>query len=85
MPQHDWLVLLGMGGLFVLLGIGAIIWGSREDKSYYNSLSERPDTREFLEHWPQRPQLGALKVGGWIGLALGAVMIIIGGALRLWG
>jgi len=85
MSQHEWLVLIGMGGLFVLLGIGAIIWGRREDRNYYESLSARPDTREFVEHWPNRPQLGALKIGGWISLALGVVLLIIGGALGIWG
>jgi len=85
MPQHDWLVLMGMGGLFILLGLGAIIWGRSEEKSYYGSLSSRPDTREFLEHWPQRPQFGALKIGGWIAIAIGALMIVMGGAFWLWG
>ena len=85
MPQCDWLVLMGMGGLFILLGIGAIIWGRNEEKSYYNSLSARSDTREFLEHWPQRPQFGALKVGGRIAIAIGLLMLVMGGGLWLWG
>jgi len=84
MPQYDWLMLIGMGGLFVLLGIAAIIWGRREEKSYYDSLSTRTDTREFLEHWPQRPQFGALKIGGRIAIAIGGLMIIMGGAFWLW-
>ena len=86
MQQHDWVVLMGMGGLFILLGLGAIIWGRSEEKSYYNSLStHRNDAREFLEHWPQRPQFGALKIGGWIAMAIGLLMIVMGGALLLWG
>ena len=85
MPRQDCFVLMGMGGLFVLLGLAAIIWGRSEEKSYYNSLSTRPDKREFLEHWPQRPQFGALKIGGWIAIAIGALMIVAGGALLLWG
>ena len=84
MSQYDWLVLLGMGGLFILLGLGAIIWGRSEEKGYYNALSNRRDAREFLEHWPPRPQFGALKIGGYIALAVGAVMIVIGSALALW-
>ena len=84
MPQHDWLVLMGVGGLFILLGLAAIIWGRHEEKSYYDSLSSHPDTREFLEHWPQHPQFGALKIGGRIAIAIGAVMIVIGGVFWLW-
>jgi len=76
---------MGMGGLFILLGLGAIIWGRSEEKSYYDSLSSRPDTREFLERWPHRPQFGALKIGGWIAVAIGVLMIVMGGAFWLWG
>lgn len=76
---------MGMGGLFILLGLAAIIWDRSEEKSYYDSLSTRPDKREFLEHWPQRPQFGALKIGGRIAIALGLLMIIMGGAFLLWG
>jgi len=76
---------MGMGGLFILLGLGAIIWGRSEEKSYYDSLTTRTDIRESLEHWPQRPQFGALKIGGWIAIALGLLMIIIGGVIWLVG
>ena len=83
MPQHDWFVLIGMGALFILFGLAAIIWGRSEEKSYYDSLSTHTDTREFLEHWPQRPQFGALKIGGWIAIAVGLVMTIMGGIFWL--
>jgi multisubunit Na+/H+ antiporter MnhB subunit len=83
MPQ-DYIVLVGVGGLFIILGLATVIWGKREEKSYFNSLSTRAgDTREFLEHWPRRPQPGALKIGGWIAAAIGVVMLITGGALLL--
>lgn len=78
-------MLIGMGGLFILLGLAAIIWGRSEEKSYYDSLSSRTDVREFLEHWPQRPQFGALKIGGWIAEAIGVLMAVLGGAFLLWG
>ncbi len=84
MPLYDWFILMGMGGLFILLGLAAIIWGKREEKSYYNSLStRRTDLREFLEHWPQRPQPVALKIGGWIAIAVGLFMLAIGGIILL--
>ncbi len=85
MPQHDWLVLMGMGGLFILLGLAAIIWGRSEEKGYYNSISTRFDVREFLERWPHWPQFEALKIGGLIAIAIGVLMLVMGGAFWLWG
>ena len=84
MFQQDWLVLVIMGGLFALLGLAAIIRGRSEEKSYYDSLTSRRDVREFLEHQPRRPQLGALKIGGRIAIAVGAFMLVMAGALWLW-
>jgi len=85
MLHRDCFIMMGTGGLFVILGVGAIIWGKSEEKGYYDSLSTRTDVREYLEHLPQRPALGALKVGGWIAIAVGLLMIIMGGAFLLWG
>ena len=83
MPYHGWLIPMVVGVVFVVLGLGAIIWGNREEKSYYDSLSTRTDLREFFSHWPKRPEPGALKIGGWIAIAVGLVMIIIGGVFGL--
>ena len=85
MPQNDLFTLMGIGGLFILLGLAAIIWGKREEKSYYDSLANRHDQREFLEHWPPRPQFGALKTGGLIATAIGVLLVVMGGAFWLWG
>ena len=86
MLYRDCFILMGVGGLFIVLGLAMIIWGRREEKSYFDSLSTRAgDTREFLEHWPQRPQPGALKIGGWIAIAIGVVMLAVGVALWLLG
>lgn len=84
MSQGDLSALLGTGGLFVLLGIAAIVWDRIEKKNYYDSLAGRADTREFLEGWPPRPQFGAIKIGGWIAIAVGILMAAIGGAFWLW-
>ena len=83
MADVDWLIPLGVGGLFILLGLAAILWGRREEKSYDYSLSTRADLREFMEHWPPRPQPGSLKVGGWIAVAVGLVVLVLGGVLAL--
>jgi len=85
MFSRDCFVLMSVGGLFIIIGLATIIWGKREEKSYYNALAKRPgDTREFTEHWPPRPQPGALKAGGWIAVAIGVAMLITGGALFLF-
>jgi hypothetical protein len=86
MLAQDSFMLMGVGGLFLIIGLALIIWGKREEKGYYNALAKRPgDTREFMEHWPSRHQPGALKVGGWIASAIGVVMVITGGVLWLLG
>ncbi len=78
MSQYNWLVPLGIGGLFILLGVFAIFWGRKEEKDYYNSLSSRTDVREFVEHSPHYPHFVALKIGGWLAITIGLVMIITG-------
>ncbi len=84
MPLHDWLILMGMGNLFTLLGLAAIIWGRSEEKRYYDTLSTRPDDmREFLEHRPHSQHV-ALKTGGWIAVAIGLLMLVVGGVILLW-
>ena len=84
MPHQDWFILMVMGGLFILLGLGAIFWGRVEEKSYFDSLSTRTDVREYMEHWPQRPEPGALKIGGWIAITLGLLMLALGAAFLFW-
>jgi len=76
---------MGVGGVLILLGLAAIMWGRGEEKSYYDAISARPDVREFVEHEPQRPEPEALKIGGWIAIAVGLVMVAMGGAFWLWG
>ena len=84
MLHQDCFILMGMGGLFILLGVAAVVWGKKEEKGYYDSLSSRPDVREYLEHQPQHPEPGALKIGGWIAIAIGLLMVAMGGAFLLW-
>ena len=80
MLEQDYLILMVVGGVFIILGLAGIIWGKREEKGYYNTISTRPgDTREFMEHWPPRQQPGALKLGGWIAMIIGVILLITGG------
>ncbi len=85
MSESNIFTLMGVGGLFILLGLGAIFWGRGEEKGYYKGMATRRDVREFFEHWPRRPQFGALQTGGWIAITIGLLMVIIGGAFWLWG
>ncbi len=85
MPQTDLVIPMVMGGLFILLGLGVVFWDRREQKSYYDAISTRGDVREYMEHSPQRPELGALKIGGVIAIIVGLLLVIMSGAFWLWG
>ncbi|MFC2068758.1 hypothetical protein ACFLTP_07115 [Chloroflexota bacterium] len=85
MSLESHFILMGMGGLFILLGFATTLWGSREEKDYYNAISCRFDVREYIEHKPERPEPGALKIGGWITITIGLLMMVMGGAFWLWG
>ena len=83
--MSGWAVAIVVGAAFIVLGLGVVIWGKREEKSYYDSLTTRTDLREFVARWPKRPEPGALKIGGWIAVAVGLTMAIIGGVFWLVG
>ncbi len=76
-------VLLGLGGFFVLLGIVFILLNRREKNRYYNSiLLTRRDIQEIITHEHERFWLHAWRIGGWISLIVGIVLLIIG--VILW-
>lgn len=85
MLQAEWSILMVGGGFFILLGLAVIIWDKVEQKGYYDSLADRRDVREYLEHQPARPELGALKIGGWIAITIGLLMVAMGGVFWFWG
>jgi hypothetical protein len=80
----DWLTLLIMGGFFLILGIALFTWGKRTENSYYDSLASSTDVRKFVERLP-RPRYVSLKIGGRVAVAIGLVIITMGGAFWLWG
>jgi hypothetical protein len=59
--------------------LAAIFWGRGEEKSYYDSVATRTDVREYVEHSPHRPEPEGLKVGGWIAIAIGLLLLAMGG------
>ncbi len=78
MGPGDHVTFIIVGSLFVVLGILFIIWGYREESSYYETISHRMDVREFLTHWPPHPQPWALKLGGLIAIAVGLGLVSFG-------
>ena len=83
MPEGNISWFMWVGGGFIILGIIGILWGRHEEKRYFEYLSTRPDLREFMAHWPERPEPGAVKIGGWIAIAVGFVLLVVGIILRL--
>jgi hypothetical protein len=85
MTFHDIMIMIIIGGVFVLLGIVGFLWGKMEEGTYLRSVSERIDVREFLEHLPGRPEPNALRIGGKIAIAVGVVVLLVSLGFYLWG
>lgn len=83
MLEGNYQVTLILGGVFVLLGIIFIFWNRREKNRYYNSiLLTRRDIKETITREHERFWLQAWRIGGWISLTVGIVLLIIG--VVLW-
>ena len=82
MSSGEAIILMGVGGGFILLGIIAILWGRYEEKRLFDALAEKRDLREFSLNHVDSPQPGALRIGGWISIALGALLLLVGIILR---
>ncbi len=82
MSEDSWIILAIAGGVFLLLGIGGLVWGWLEERHLFRQLAAQRDLREFSLKHVETPQPGALKLGGWILLALGVVLLTIG--LTFW-
>lgn len=83
MENIDSYITMGVGGLFTFLGLLAMLWARQEERGYYDALSRRRDLREFITRLPKHIEPGALRVGGWILIAAGLVLVIIGGVFLL--
>jgi hypothetical protein len=80
MSTQSWSIVLG--SFFIVVSVGFYLWGRKESQSYEDSLTMRYDLREFIEHTPERPEPGALKTGGIIGLVLGLGLVAAGIFIR---
>ena len=74
----DGWIVVSLGVLFLALGAAVFFWGRREMDAYYEAISRRIDMREFIERSPLRPEPEALKIGGLITAAVGAVVLVMG-------
>lgn len=77
MEAGDWVILAIIGGVFLFLGIIALLWGRYEEKKIFDYLAEQHDLREFTLKHVESPQPGALKIGGWLGIILGVILGIV--------
>jgi len=82
MSSGETIILMGVGGGFILLGIIMLLWGRYEEKRLFEALAEKRDLREFSLNHVDSPQPGALRIGGWISIALGALLLLGGIILR---
>ena len=85
MPGGDALTLMSIGGVFLIPGIVLWLWAKADEKKYYTSLAASQDVREYMEHSPEQPAFVGLKIGGWVAMTVGAVLVVTGGVFWLWG
>ena len=83
MSHLDSFIMMGLGGFFLLLAVIAFLWSRSEERVINNALSKRRDLREFITRWPPSIAPGARRAGGWILIAIGIVLIILGGIFLL--
>ena len=84
MPEGNWYVLVIVGGVFLVLGVCGIIWGWYEEKRLFDELAAKHDLREFSLRHIESPQPGALRIGGWIAIAVGVLTAAVGLVFWLW-
>jgi len=83
MSQQEVIITVIIGGVFVILGFIGFFWGRKEENSYYGSMTEHFDVREFLDHSPGRPEPNALRIGGRICVLVGFIVLLVGLAFYL--
>jgi len=75
MSNPDLLPLLILGSIFALVGLIAIILWIRENRRRDIELVQRWDLREYMTHWPERAWLQAWRIGSWVSLLVGLVLL----------
>lgn len=77
MEWGEWVWMMVVGAIFTVIGFILLISGRSEEKGYYDSLASKADMREFVSHQPERAEPGSLKVGAWIALAVGLLLVVL--------
>ena len=83
MTNLDSYIVMGIGGLFVFLGLIIMLWARHKQKGYGDVLSRREELRSFLGYWPDFILPSELRVGGWVSVVVGVALIVLGVVL-LW-
>ncbi len=81
----DYTALMIIGGIFLLIGIAIMIWGSKENKEDIEAITNRIDVRKYLEGRADTYQSWGLKVGGIISIVIGLILLIMGIIFMIWG
>lgn len=83
MTNLDSYIIMGIGGLFVFLGLIIMLWARHKQKGYGDVLSRREELRSFLGYWPDFILPSELRAGSWVSVAIGVALIVLGVVL-LW-
>jgi hypothetical protein len=81
----DFWIMMLIGGVFIILGAGILLWGRREEKEICQTMTNRIDVRRYMEHKSEISQSWGFKVGGIITIVIGSALLVMGGVFWLWG
>jgi uncharacterized membrane protein len=84
MANLDSYIIIGIGVLFLFLGLIIMLWAKQKAKGYGDVLSRREELRSFLGYWPEFILPRELRAGGWVSIFIGAALIILGIVLLFW-
>ncbi len=84
MTNLDSYIIMGIGVLFIFLSLVIILWARHKEKGYGDVLSRREELRSFLGYWPEFILPSELRIGGWVFLAIGVALMVLGIIFLFW-
>ncbi|MFC1930141.1 hypothetical protein ACFLW6_04735 [Chloroflexota bacterium] len=75
-PSEDYLVLMYLGGFFLVFGIVLMTWGFIRKEDDSGSVSPGSDVRRYLE--PQSNKSVPIIIGGLLALVCGLALLAVG-------